>query len=644
MINPYTPTKEQLEICFCTDPRLIVEANAGAAKTTTLALKIRSFIEQGGEPRKILALCYSEAGVLALRRALKRVGLTAVVISEIKVGTFENFSAARLKRVDGVEVDRLTTPEQVRPHVLAAIENARSWAEQRFPGEFSITDSGELAVEELLNQFEHVKGTLQLKREADYHRLSPSGASELGRDFTTLAVLRTYEDQRYPFVEGERRASFRYLGDSTYDLACELIADEPRFLIETHPLRLNLQAVLVDEMHDMNWSMFTVLRHLLEINEEAIFVGVGDHDQVIYQKHGADHYFMGQGFDRELGQVRRLPLSLTFRFGRTLAQPLAAFAQKEYLTKDYVESHVNVLKCDSPKELLGVIRASLTSRSGLSQGSPKSQLVVLLRNPARAADLEHEMRKSDLRYESVGFTTYLMRPEILFARTILMTAVGLEEKFTSGVMTQAKRAVWAFIGGTLRSTDERDDPTQSRIETSTHENFMSYVIPGLLKTAESQVREKVLLAMDLASSDQIELLEKALQTLGIERLARRLLVTKQAIDDSGASLSALARAGAGYTSISSFLKSLLTFDYEAVSAKHADDRIIVSSIEAAKGLEFEHVILPDVNIGVFDGPSIDERNLFYVAASRAKNMLTMTHSSRGASSYLSGYLGPETRP
>jgi DNA helicase-2/ATP-dependent DNA helicase PcrA len=55
------------------------------------------------------------------------------------------------------------------------------------------------------------------------------------------------------------------------------------------------------------------------------------------------------------------------------------------------------------------------------------------------------------------------------------------------------------------------------------------------------------------------------------------------------------------------------------------------SIPAAKGLEFDHVIIPDVSAGVFDGNNQEERNLFYVAASRARKELTMTYQARPSS-------------
>src|SRR2546428_695889 len=58
-----SPTDEQLAVQLSRDPFVIVEANAGAAKTTTLALRIAQALERGAPPTLQLAL---EAGDKAI--------------------------------------------------------------------------------------------------------------------------------------------------------------------------------------------------------------------------------------------------------------------------------------------------------------------------------------------------------------------------------------------------------------------------------------------------------------------------------------------------------------------------------------------------------------------------------------------------
>ncbi len=635
MSTPIVMTREQSEICACTHPRILLEANAGAGKTTTAALKIARLIEQGANPSRIVALSYTEPGVQAYFEAFHRLGFTPELARAIRVGTLEDFCAARLKWLENLTVERLSRAEQVRPEVLAAIASARDWASTRYAGEFALDGTGEFAVEGLLDEFAQIKGSMQLLRQDEGFRISPDSTGELGRDFTTLAVYQHYESQRCHFVDaaGEPRVKFRYAGDATYDLARLLASDDPSFGWERHPLRLRLDAVILDEMHDTNWAMFTVLQSLLAVNDGVKFLGVGDRDQVIHARDGADAWFMGPGFAAFIGEPQRLPLTETRRFGSAIAQPLARLAHKPYPSQAAASSRVEVRQASSASELIGWINDALTRRPGLRPDSPRSQLAVLLRHPSAATELEHGLRRQAIRYQTVGFTSYLERPEVLLLRLLLARAVGLPDQFRSTVLGPAKRASWEFIGGVMPQADEAR--TAEIIERATQANFVEFVLPELLRqTPHQAASRRVQEAMRLAASDRIEDLPRAIAALDIRQLARRVFVQAEAAEDAERSLQGLVHASQTYASISAFLRSLLAHDYDAHADKWAGERIILSSIEAAKGLEFEHVIIPELNRKDFDGEMPDERNLFYVAASRAKYQLTLVHRPGEASRYL----------
>lgn len=72
-----SPTNEQLAIQLSRDPFVIVEANAGAAKTTTLALRLAQALARGEPPHTLLALTYTEPACQALDNALRRTGSSA---------------------------------------------------------------------------------------------------------------------------------------------------------------------------------------------------------------------------------------------------------------------------------------------------------------------------------------------------------------------------------------------------------------------------------------------------------------------------------------------------------------------------------------------------------------------------------------
>lgn len=630
-------TREQLEICESNHSRIVVEANAGAGKTTLAAMKIASLIAKGANPSKIMALSYTEAGVQAYYEAFSRVGITKNIVNLLRVGTFEEFCSTRLARLEGLKIDQIQRPEQVRPYVLAAISNAREWAQEKFGDIFNFDGGGEFAVEGLLRDFSNIKGTLEIERAPEGFTVSPYWSNELGRDFTTLAIFNAYERLRCHSVDlnGET-TPFRYIGDATYDLARVLMDDDPIYSKESNPLRLGLEAVILDEMHDTNWAMFTVLKELLAINEGAIFLGVGDRDQVVHLSNGADSYFMGEGFGLFISKPKFMPLTETYRFDEKLAKPLGRVAGKRYQASSSHSSQLRIRNAETAKDVYEIIAEAMTTRLGMAPRSLNSEIAVLFRYPHSATDVEHRLRERAIPYRAVGFTTYLERPEVLFVRLLLGASVKLKEQFGADVLLASKRATWEFIGGDLPKGEGRD-ATEAAIENSSYEDFVQFILRDLIaRTPDSEARLCVERSMHIASSDRIEDLGKALSALQIQRLARRVFVKNQDVLNAQASVDGLVRAGKDYSSISDFLVSLLSHDYASHKQLKSDNCIRISSVEAAKGLEFEHVIF--ANATEFDERRTGDRNLFYVAASRAKNVLTILHRSSEPSLFIKHYL------
>ena len=616
---------------------MIAEANAGATKTTTAALWIDTRVRAGTDPKKVVAFCYSSPGVTALHSAFKVIGMSAAVEAQLCVGRVDEFCTARLKSFEGVEVVAFERPEQIRKYVLQAISEARTWAGEKYPGEFSLQGTGELAIEGFLEDFAQIKGSLAIERAGDYFSSSPTDCADLGFSFTTLAVFKAYERIRRSSTKSDgEQVLFRYKGDATFDLARLLSSDDPEFTSDTHPLRLCIKAVVLDEMHDCNWAIFTVLKEILHLNPDASFLGIGDRDQVIHARDGADSYFMRKGFEAELGAAEFLPLTQTHRFGGAIAAPLGVFAGKTYSANPDRNAVVSIRATTSTKEIVDVIAAATTSRRGLEETSTLQNIAVLLRHPGAAVELEHLLIVRDVPYEAVGFNTFLERPEVLFVRMILTAGVGIEEKFGTDMLGLAKTACVQFLEATLEN--HTTDETKKLIEGVSEENFLTYLLPALLNRCPvANVAAPLAAAIDWVKSNNLADLPHFFKLLDIRNFARRQWVRAEDIEDVEASIAGLLNIADQYESISSFLTALLQFDRWGSVNKSMSNRIVLSTIPDSKGLEFDHVIIPNVNSREFDGDRQDERNLFYVAASRARNQLTMTHQVGARSSFLDGF-------
>jgi DNA helicase II / ATP-dependent DNA helicase PcrA len=434
------------------------------------------------------------------------------------------------------------------------------------------------------------------------------------------------------------------MGDSVYDLAQMVDPNNPDYIYGENPLSFGLQALIVDEMHDTNWAMFTIIKVLLACNERCIFFGVGDSDQVIHKENGADACFMRADFFKcEIGEPKPFELTETFRFGEAISKPLSKQYAKPYLTHaaSVVRTQVRIKRVDSAVDLFAVIHETLGYKSTHSLPRATTQVAVLLRNPsaATAVELEHALLERDVGYATEGFVTFLERPEVLFVRMILSAAVGQLDHYSSYIFSSAKEATSQFISGGQAYLPEIGIQapvlTEVNLTSVGQKNFFTHILPAMVRcTQNSDAKNRVAAAMKLAQTDKISQLPDAIKTLGISQLAKRVFVKKESIDAAEESLRGLVIAANRYSTITQFLDAMIKFDYKRLRSKAISKRIRLSTIEDAKGLEFDHAIIPSMNKNSFDGLHNEDRNLFYVAASRAKFILTLAHDKTSQSSYL----------
>jgi DNA helicase-2/ATP-dependent DNA helicase PcrA len=643
------PTAEQLAIQLGRHKRVIVEANAGAAKTTTLALRLAQALERGADPDRILALTYTDAAVLALQQALERIGLPATVRRRLKVRTFDDFCRARLQHVEGGNVPHHDRPEQLKPYVLQALGRVMDNPDERHRDEFAVEGSGEAMVEGLLQAFARLKGTLQWAMEAADQVLTPALAAELGHDYLTLRTFWAYETLRrggHP-----DHPAFRAPHDATYDLAC-LLLDEDAFVDLPAPLAMGLHLVLVDEMHDTNRAMFTVLRQLLRQNPQTAFIGVGDRDQVIHAVAGADATFMGDTFDREIGPAERLPLTASYRFGPALAACVSALSDKRCVSLSTLQTEVQVVGCQDAREAHRHIVQLIQQRVGLTPRSTLSGVAILLRQPHQSVALENQLLDKGVDYRTTGFDTYLMRPEVLFVRGLIACAcnafAGIERIETR---VRVLQAMLMFAGSHVES--EHDTP-EDRLKAEhdairevahTPELVLPFLDNQILRNAGAVAQRHIEAAIGVAGTNATDvLLDRFVRALSPATLAARVMVRQADIAQVGANIQGLIDSAATFDSVESFFRAMNEREIRQ-HGMQGQDRVVLASIEAAKGLEFDHVILPGLNRGEFaiGGNTTDNRNLLYVGMTRARQRLTILCDRLRPSHYLvdAGLLQPD---
>lgn len=630
-----TPSDEQRAIQLRRTRLLLVEANAGAAKTTTLALRMAQALQRGAPPASLLALTATEPAVAALQTRLAALGLPREVLRQLRVQTFEAFSLGVLQAAEGEAARRLDTPEQVRPFVIRAIERAQSLPEEPHPDELmSDARSGDL-VEGLLQSFDVLKGRMVVEQLDPDERLTPAACDALGFSYLTLRAWRCYEFIRHGGHPDH--PDFRYLGDGTYDLARRLLAGEIQ--PGDGPLQQALSLVCVDEMHDMNRAAFTVLKAVLAAHPRAAFVGVGDRDQVIHAQSGAEAAFMGEHFRREIGEPEVLPLTATHRFGAELARHAGALARKPYAAAAQAQTHIHLERCSTPR-----LAAEFVARQAQAHHGQRvlATLRVLLRRPAQSVRIEHELLRLGVPYGTAGFAPYLARPEILLVRGLQAHASSDYTAFDTPAQRAQLLDAWLLFSGAridsveLRHLDSAEAQRVAVAEAAqAPDSTQRFVDAHALRSATPAAARALQAALALLRSGDAEAFEaRFLTLLDPLALARRVFV-RQAdaaqVADNITQLHRLVVDEGG--DIGAAFRMLGQLDAARRRAK-ASERVMLSSIEAAKGLEFDHVLLPHLTAGEFGGGTVEHRNLLYVALTRATQRLTLTFDPDRPSRFL----------
>jgi DNA helicase-2/ATP-dependent DNA helicase PcrA len=258
---------------------------------------------------------------------------------------------------------------------------------------------------------------------------------------------------------------------------------------------------------------------------------------------------------------------------------------------------------------------------------------VLVRHAHQSVAIENALLDAQLPYVTAGLPSYLLRPEVLLVRGVLAVA---SDDFSSVQDADTRRRIleaFVFFGDVRITTGDSEPQDQALLMRQAlqavveNPRMLSVFFDNqVLRNAEPAVRERLQAAVAVARREQgPDALHRLLQALQVRALAARVLVERAQLREVEGNLAGLLASAAGYTNAAAFFASLNEAELRQQRLKRSNC-LVVSSIEAAKGLEFDHVLLPELSHAVFpdgESPLADERNLFYVAMTRARRCLTL---------------------
>jgi ATP-dependent DNA helicase Rep len=602
----------------------LVLAGAGSGKTRVIVHKIAKLLQTGLAPRQIAAITFTNKAAAEMReRAKALVGARAA--RDLAVSTFHSLGV-RMLREDG---PRLGLKENFSildaDDVLGVLREAGGTTDAK------LARSWQWAISLWKNQG------------LDAAQAAAAAGDELQR--TAAVVMQRYQ---------ERLSAYQAVDfDDLIGLPLKLLASDPQ---ARDKWQSAFGHVLVDEYQDTNAVQFDLLKAL--VGPHTPFTAVGDDDQSIYGWRGATIDNLKR-LPQDYPRLKVIPLEQNYRStGAILRAANHVIANNPKLFEKKLWSEfgdgepVQLVECDGEEHEAERAVARIQALRARGGAVKFSDFAVLYRANHQARVFEQKLRAAQIPYKVSGGQSFFDRTEIkdLCAWLRLLVNQDDDPAFLRAVTTP-KRGIGHTTLGALGEY-------AGQWKTSLFEALFS---PGLAAV----LKPKALQALHDFGREVNELEHRARQTTGAEDARALLLGWLKAIgyeqhlhdgeDSEKLAASrwsnvldfvdwiarrcggALTQEGATFeTERQSVLQVAQTISVIISLAERGDDQDVVtlSTLHAAKGLEWPHVVLAGVNEGLLPFKSGDEemtperlqeeRRLMYVGITRARTTLAVS--------------------
>ena len=421
----------------------------------------------------------------------------------------------------------------------------------------------------------------------------------------------------------------------------DIIALTVRLLQENEDIRTYYQKkfryVLVDEYQDTNHLQF-LLTGLLSGGYENICV-VGDDDQSIYRFRGATIANI-LDFEKQYRGARTIRLEQNYRSTQAILNTANAVIAhnlgrkgKRLWTANGAGSPVTVYEAADERAEADFVAGQIITTS---KGKNFKDFAILYRTNAQSNALEYALKRNGIHYRVIGGTRFFDRAEIKdmlsylcvlhnrsddlrLKRIVNNPPRGLGDKSieTAERMAAASQVPLYNVLCDPYSYASLEKPAQKMLQ------FVS-IIEGLQELLDNgmplpEFYEELMIRtgyVDMLKAKETE--ENITRLENIRELKSSILTYVE---------------NAETPSLAGFLEEISLYtDIEEYN--ESDDAVVMMTMHSSKGLEFPHVFLVGFEDGLFPGTRSlgdqeemeEERRLCYVAITRAKQTLTISHA------------------
>jgi DNA helicase II / ATP-dependent DNA helicase PcrA len=600
---------------------LLIVAGAGTGKTATLAHRVAWLIASGVDPARILLLTFTRRAAAEMLRRVEG------ILDRCRKSASHGDRAAHISRAVWGGTFHAVATRLLRMHASSV----------GLPQEFTILDRGD--AEDLMNS---IRGEQSLPKSPSRFPLKGTCLDIYSRCVNCQRPLAEIVERTFPWCREhldrlkqlfaeyvDRKESQAVLDYDDLLLFCHALLSRPE---PAAAVRSRFDAILVDEYQDTNALQAGILRCLAP---EGIGLSVvGDDAQSIYSFRGATVRNILE-FPNQFPGAAIVTLERNYRSTKpildaangVLAQAAEGFKKNLWTTRKEGALPELVHCQDEPEQTRFVVDKILECRE---LGTPLVRQAVLFRASYHSLDLELELARRNIPFHKYGglkfietahvkdllaFLRLAENPRDALAGTrVLMLIPGIGPK-KAGQLVQTLAA----SRGDFRAWKDYSPPSQS---TDSWGPFVEMMLA---------------LASPRGSAGTIASQVHRVRQFYAPLLERRLDHVQARLRD----LEQLEVVAARYEGRTDFLSDITLDPPTSTQELPADpvldeDYLILSTVHSAKGLEWDCVyvihaadgsIPSDMATGS-DEEIEEERRLFYVALTRARNHLWICFPQR----------------
>lgn len=618
MLDLSSLNEEQREAVLYTEGPLLVLAGAGSGKTRVLTHRIAHIVEQGTNPWNILAVTFTNKAAKEMRTRLNN--LVPFSLNGIWINTFHSM-CVRILRSEAQTLG--------------------------FTKNFSIydTDDSKRLIKQIMQDLglstKSIPDSIVRSKisSAKNELLSPEQYSMHASDFFDKKVAQIYE----VYTKRLKRSNAMDFDDLL--LYTYLLFKHHEEIAYAYGDRFHY--ILVDEYQDTNRAQYEITKILSQIHRNIMVVG--DDDQSIYSWRGADIRNI-LDFERDWPDVKTIKLEENYRSSGTILDLANALiehntsrkAKRMFTSKGAGEHAALYLAADERDEGRWVAaEIEHLHQKGISY----NDIAVFYRTNAQSRILEDMFLRAGLPYTIVGGTRFFERMEIRDVMAYLKLVSNTADDVS------AMRIINTPTRGIGKTTIERISLTANENNISFYDAIKLEAQNPDLRASARKALESFLYLIEEARGYKgalYDVVDMIIERSGLiaalenkkseenqsrkENIAEFLSVVREyvetheliEIEDSQEVRPPELTDFMEWLSLRTDLDTLDTYNSEMIT---------FMTIHSAKGLEFDYVFVTGMEEGIFPHTNSiqehnieEERRLAYVAITRARKRLYMTHA------------------